>query len=450
MPTLGITGGIATGKSTFMRALLRHLAGRRSSMPMPPPTQLLASDPGVREAVRARFGPEAFRFDGTPDRDAPARRWFSPIPRCVETRGDPASGHSRALDRAGRASTVRAAAGSSSISRSFMKPEAETHFDRVVVVACSPETQRARLRDASRLDRCHDSKNHCRPARSRDEDREGRPRDLERFHGYLPRRAGPTLSWLASPILCLKRLLSRRPIPLNREPTLPPRKWRRRPLSSPRSSGSTSSTQAPFHELLERAEGLDVRINPDKTRHHLVFDLLRAYAARGTELFADGMLELGPQGSGFLRWPRYNFARCRRTSSSPARSSASSSSATATGSPARIRPPRDREQFHDDRARAQHRGHPGRTSGRRRSSSTSSPRSIPSERIVLENPKTRSITTRAIDLIAPLGRGQRGLIVAPPRTGKTILLKDIAQSILRQFARDATSSCCLSMSARRK
>src|SRR2546421_59803 len=47
----------------------------------------------------------------------------------------------------------------------------------------------------------------------------------------------------------------------------------------------------------------------------------------------------------------------------------------------------------------------------------------PNERIVLENPRSRSITTRAIDLISPLGRGQRGLIVAPPRTGKTVMLK---------------------------
>jgi transcription termination factor Rho len=54
----------------------------------------------------------------------------------------------------------------------------------------------------------------------------------------------------------------------------------------------------------------------------------------------------------------------------------------------------------------------------------------PRERIVLENVKSHSITGRALDLISPLGRGQRGLIVAPPRTGKTVLLKDIAQSIL--------------------
>src|SRR6201999_1692349 len=54
----------------------------------------------------------------------------------------------------------------------------------------------------------------------------------------------------------------------------------------------------------------------------------------------------------------------------------------------------------------------------------------PNERIILENSQVKSVTPRAVDLIAPLGRGQRGLIVAAPRTGKTILLKDIALSIL--------------------
>jgi transcription termination factor Rho len=54
---------------------------------------------------------------------------------------------------------------------------------------------------------------------------------------------------------------------------------------------------------------------------------------------------------------------------------------------------------------------------------------FPQGRIMLENPKTNSISARAIDLLAPLGRGQRGLIVAPPRVGKTILLKEIAKAI---------------------
>src|SRR5437588_9691734 len=60
-------------------------------------------------------------------------------------------------------------------------------------------------------------------------------------------------------------------------------------------------------ELTERAAKFHLKLNADKTRHHLVFDLLKFYAARGTELYADGVLEASPQGSGFLRWPIYNF-----------------------------------------------------------------------------------------------------------------------------------------------
>src|SRR5207237_2051143 len=54
---------------------------------------------------------------------------------------------------------------------------------------------------------------------------------------------------------------------------------------------------------------------------------------------------------------------------------------------------------------------------------------FPQGRIMLENPKTNSISARAVDLLAPLGRGQRGLIVAPPRVGQTILLKEIAKAM---------------------
>ena len=60
----------------------------------------------------------------------------------------------------------------------------------------------------------------------------------------------------------------------------------------------------PVHDLNQRANALGLRWNPDKTRHHLVFDLLRAYSSRGTVLFADGIIEMSSQGGGFLRWPR--------------------------------------------------------------------------------------------------------------------------------------------------
>ena len=174
---------------------------------------------------------------------------------------------------------------------------------------------------------------------------------------------------------------------------------------------------------------MHLRLNPDRTRHQIVFDLLKTYAQRGTELFADGVLELSPQGSGFLRWPCYNFRSLPQDVYVPTAAERQFGLRNGNRLTARIRPPREREKYMTlekvlhiedipadawvptkefDQLTALH----------------------PTERIILENQKSTSITGRALDLIAPLGRGQRGLIVAPPRTGKTLLLKDIAQSIL--------------------
>lgn len=182
-------------------------------------------------------------------------------------------------------------------------------------------------------------------------------------------------------------------------------------------------------QLLERANVLQLRVNPDKTRHHIVFDLLKAYASRGTELFADGIIEMAPQGSGFLRWPRYNFRSLPQDIYVPAQVERQFFLRNGNRLSARIRPPRDREKFMTIDRVLSIEGIPAEdwkeTTDFDRLTALH-----PTERIILENPKSKSITGRAVDLVAPLGRGQRGLIVAPPRTGKTVLLKDIAQSIL--------------------
>ena len=95
----------------------------------------------------------------------------------------------------------------------------------------------------------------------------------------------------------------------------------------------------------------------------------------------------------------------------------------------RLRSPRDREKFMAVDEITEIEGSPPRTWTELKDFEDLTPL-FPNERIILENPKRHSLTARAVDLITPLGRGQRALIVAPPRTGKTILLKDIAQAII--------------------
>jgi transcription termination factor Rho len=187
--------------------------------------------------------------------------------------------------------------------------------------------------------------------------------------------------------------------------------------------------QETLAQLTERATALRLRINPDKTRHHLVFDLLKAYAQRGTELFADGIVEMTPQNTGFLRWPRYNFRSLPQDVYVPTQVERQHFLRNGNRLTARIRPPRDREKFMTIDRVLTIEDIPAED-WKETKDFEHLTALHPTERIILENPKSKSITGRAVDLIAPLGRGQRGLIVAAPRTGKTVLMKDLALSIL--------------------
>jgi transcription termination factor Rho len=185
----------------------------------------------------------------------------------------------------------------------------------------------------------------------------------------------------------------------------------------------------PLSGLLARGEALGLRMNSDRTRHHLVFDLLKGYASRGIELFADGVFEATPGGSsGFLRWPRYHFRNLPQDVYLSAQVERQFWLRNGNRLTARIRAPRDREKYMAIEEVLSIENIPA---GEWKETVEFEKLTAlhPTERIVLENLRSHSITPRAIDLVSPLGRGQRGLIVAPPRTGKTVLLKEVAQSI---------------------
>jgi len=182
-------------------------------------------------------------------------------------------------------------------------------------------------------------------------------------------------------------------------------------------------------ELLELTRQLNLRASHERTRHQLIFDLLKAYNTRGIKLIAEGMLEGSTESYGFLRWERYNFNPCPEDVYVPA--PILKKFGIRVGHKVRgfIRGPRDKEKFMalDQIISIESIPIEKWEEPKLFDQLTAM---FPNKRIFLENPKSKSISSRAVDLVSPLGRGQRGLIVAAPRTGKTILMKEIAQAIL--------------------
>ncbi|MEI8340278.1 MAG: transcription termination factor Rho [Verrucomicrobiota bacterium] len=185
----------------------------------------------------------------------------------------------------------------------------------------------------------------------------------------------------------------------------------------------------PLAILFETARELGLRHTPERSRHQLVFDIVKFYATKGVPVFADGILELSAENNGFLRWPRFNFRSCSEDVYVPQQFVKAKSLRNGNRVAARIRAPRDREKFMTVEEITEIEGVPAADWVEPKDFEELTPL-FPNERIILENTVTGSLSSRAVDLITPLGRGQRALIVAPPRTGKTILLKEIAKSIL--------------------
>ena len=187
--------------------------------------------------------------------------------------------------------------------------------------------------------------------------------------------------------------------------------------------------RASAEDLADLALRAGVRNQPPRPRHALVCELVRAFLMRGVPVTASGVLEMGTDPSGFLRWPEFNFLPCPEDLYVPApvvRQFGLRAGHRVTGT---VRLPREKEKFMAlDHVTAVE-GIPADRWTVPRHFDQLTPM-FPNERIILENLSGGSPpTVRAIDLIATLGRGQRGLILAPPRTGKTILLKHIARAI---------------------
>ena len=184
-------------------------------------------------------------------------------------------------------------------------------------------------------------------------------------------------------------------------------------------------TPAELERLFRR---LDVRLHPGRSRHHQVLDLVRVALGRNIRVTVEGFYDQVADSFALLRFPKLNFLPVPEDVGIP----------RAIVQRFRIRPgqllsgtirlPRDREKLIMLDEVLTIEGQPAATWQEPTAFDSLTPL-YPDGRIILENTKTNSISARAVDLLTPLGRGQRGLIVAAPRVGKTILLKEIAKAI---------------------
>ncbi|MQY61150.1 transcription termination factor Rho [bacterium] len=169
----------------------------------------------------------------------------------------------------------------------------------------------------------------------------------------------------------------------------------------------------------------------DSNKHNLVFRILEAQAKKNGMLFSEGVLECLDDGFGFLRAPEFSYLPSHDdiyVSPSQIRKFQLRTGDTVSGI---VRPPKNGEKYFAlIKIEAINFAHPDMIFEARRNVKFDNLTPLyPFEKIKLEDGTKKNLNARVMDLLTPLGKGQRGLIVSPPRAGKTTLLKTIAKSI---------------------
>ncbi len=183
-------------------------------------------------------------------------------------------------------------------------------------------------------------------------------------------------------------------------------------------------------ELLVFAEELEIENASSLRKQDMLFAILKQLADRDTPIYGDGVLEILQDGFGFLRSPESNYLPGPDdiyVSPSQVRRFSLRTGDTVEG---QIRAPKDGERYFALLKVNQINFAPPEEVRHRINFDNLTPL-YPERKITLEfdEPGRKDYTTRVIDLVAPLGKGQRALIVAPPRTGKTVMLQNVAHAV---------------------
>jgi transcription termination factor Rho len=185
--------------------------------------------------------------------------------------------------------------------------------------------------------------------------------------------------------------------------------------------------QLPLDRLIARAAEIGLRVRPDSTRHHLVLDQAREQLHRGGILHGKGLLEKNGD-AGVIRWTAFDLRPGPEDIFVPVAMMRQFGLQPGLMLDFIIRLPKDRERGLVVGELQTIEGIPVADWKPPVEFEKLTPL-FPNRRILLETPVNPEIAARAVDLVAPLGMGQRGLIASPPRAGKTLLLQTLARSI---------------------
>jgi transcription termination factor Rho len=192
----------------------------------------------------------------------------------------------------------------------------------------------------------------------------------------------------------------------------------------------TELKQRPVSELIQLADSLGVEGAARSRKQDVIFSVLKAHAKNGEDILGDGVLEILQDGFGFLRSGDSSYLAGPDdiyVSPSQIRRFGLRTGDTISG---RIRPPKEGERYFA-MLKVDHINFEPPENAKGKVLFENLTPLHAERRLKLErgNGSTEDITARVIDIVAPIGKGQRGLIISPPKAGKTIMLQNIAQSI---------------------
>ncbi len=185
-------------------------------------------------------------------------------------------------------------------------------------------------------------------------------------------------------------------------------------------------------ELTSMARELNVEGASGMRKQELIFAILQAQTEKNGLIYGEGVLEILPDGFGFLRAPDYNYLPgpddIYVSPSQIRRFNLRTGDVTA----GQIRPPKDNERYFA-LLKVEAINYEDPELARDKILFDNLTPLYPNQRIGLETDESKNYSVRIMDLLTPIGKGQRGLIVSPPRSGKTMLLQNIANSVAKNY-----------------